>query len=292
MIQTEMSPTVQSRWLDIDGLRIHCFTAGERGPAVLLLHGGGIDSAVLSYKHTIPALARTHRVFAPDLPGYGLSDKPNVTYSIDYYVAFIERLMDALDLNTASMVGLSLGGGIGLALALDAPQRVEKLVLVDSYGLGKEIPWGPLGALLVRLPLLNTLSWAAIRRSRRLMRQTMYTYVGNRHTMSEALVDEAFEVLQQPGSGRAFQSFQRHEALWNGLRTDFSSRLTEVQAPTLIVHGELDRAVPVAWAHRAQQRIPNARLHIVPQCGHWPPREQPEAFNQVVGQFLAGADLE
>jgi hypothetical protein len=134
--KTTMVPTaIQSTWLNVDGLRIHCLAAGESGSAVLLLHGGGLDSAALSWEEVIGPLSEKHRVFAPDLPGYGQSDKTAIQYTVDYYIAFLEHLMDTLHLEQTSLVGLSMGGGIALGVTLRFPARVEKLVLVDSYGI-------------------------------------------------------------------------------------------------------------------------------------------------------------
>jgi len=98
----------------------------------VLLHGGGIDSASFTYSNIIGPLAEEHRVFAPDWPGYGHSDKPDLDYTMGFYVDFLGRLMDALDLERASLVGLSMGGGAALRFALRSPERVEKLVLVAA----------------------------------------------------------------------------------------------------------------------------------------------------------------
>src|SRR6266700_7183242 len=116
-------------WLTIDGLRIRYFSAGESGSPVILLHGGGIDSALISWGAIIGQLAAQHRVFAPDLPGYGESATPDIAYTLDYYVHFLEHFMDTLNLERACLIGLSLGGGIALNFTLRSPLRVEKLVL-------------------------------------------------------------------------------------------------------------------------------------------------------------------
>src|SRR3712207_4402660 len=107
-------------------------------PPVLLLHGGGYDSAYLSYKPSIGPISQHYSVFAPDWPGYGESDKPGMRYSTEYYVHFLGRLMDALRLEKASLVGISMGGAISLGFSLRWPQRVEKLVLV-SYAHGANV---------------------------------------------------------------------------------------------------------------------------------------------------------
>jgi pimeloyl-ACP methyl ester carboxylesterase len=95
-----------TRWIDVNGLRVHCLTAGGGGSPVVLLHGGAIDSASCTYGQLIGSLAEGHRVFAPDWPGYGYSDKPDLGYAMGFYVDFLGRLMDALGLETASLVGI------------------------------------------------------------------------------------------------------------------------------------------------------------------------------------------
>src|SRR3712207_2289135 len=118
---------IEDGWIEVESLRIHCLMAGNtEAPPVLLLHGGGYDSAYLSYKPSIGPISQYYRVFAPDWPGYGESDKPKVRYSTGYYVDFLGQLMDALGLEKASLVGISMGGAISLGFGLRWPQRVEK----------------------------------------------------------------------------------------------------------------------------------------------------------------------
>ena len=275
-----------TRWVDVDGLRVHSLTAGGAGSPVVLLHGGGIDSASFTYGHLIGRLADGHRMFAPDWPGYGHSDKPDLDYATGFYVDFLGRLMDALDLVRASLVGTSMGGGAALGFALRSPQRVEKLVLVDSYGLGSEVPWGRLGSLMARAPLIDKLALRLLRRSRTLVRWSLYGLVHDRRTVTEGMVEETARLLENPKAGSAWGSFKKSEVGWGGLRTDFSDRLSNLTMPTLLVHGADDRAVSLAWARRAQERIPDCELRVFSECGHLPPREHPEAFARVVERFL------
>ena len=259
-------------WLEVEGLRVRCLTAGASGPPVLLLHGGGIDSAGFSYKYAIEPLARSHRVFAPDWPGYGKSDKPGGEHTMEFYAAFLGGLMDALQLQRASLVGLSLGGGAVLGFTLRSPRRVEKLVLVDSYGLGDEVPWGRLGYLLVRAPLIGNLTRALLRRSRRMIRWSFYNVVHDHRAVTDEMVEEAYQLINRPGAGDAFSSFQRSEVGWNGLRTSFVDRLHEIKAPVLVIHGANDGFVPAAWARRAHERIVGSELHVLSNCaGTYPP---------------------
>jgi pimeloyl-ACP methyl ester carboxylesterase len=105
--------------------------------------------------------------------------------------------------------------------------------------------------------------------------------------VSNELVEEARRLLNHPASGRAFRSFRRSEVGWGGLNTDLSHRLGELAAPTLLVHGEHDWVVPLEWAQRAHERLPNSELCVLRGCGHWPPRECPDEFNRAVVNFLA-----
>ena len=117
---------IQDAFVSLNGLRLHWYGAGEKsGSPVVLLHGGGVDSAWLSWKLTLPALAKAHLTIAPEMPGYGQSDRPaNFTHTVDAYVEVVRQLMDALDIKQASLCGVSLGGAIAIGFALAHPQRV------------------------------------------------------------------------------------------------------------------------------------------------------------------------
>jgi pimeloyl-ACP methyl ester carboxylesterase len=274
-------------WLTVAGLRLHGFGAGESGSPVLLLHGGGLDSASLSWRLVLPALAQRHRVYAFDWPGYGQSDSSAVTHMLDLYDEVLGQLLDALALPTVSLVGLSMGGAAALSFALKSPARVAKLVLVGSYGLQRHAPGGYAAYLFVRMSFLTDWTYALLRRSRTLTHLSLRGIVHDPRTITPELEGETFRLVQQPGAGRAFQSFQRHEILPDGLRSVFVERLAELHMPTLIVHGAHETLVPVAEAQDAARRLPNGRLEIFPNSAHWPPREEPERFVQTVLAFLA-----
>ena len=282
-----MENRIEDGWVEVDGLRVHCLKAGEGNVPVLLLHGGGYDSASLSYKHAVGPISEHHRVFAPDWPGYGESDKPEMQYSTEYYVGFLGRLMDALSLEKASLVGISMGGAIALGFSLRSPQRVDKLVLVDSHGLGGEVPGGVASYVFVRLPLLNKLVWAALGRSRRMVRASLQTTFYDPRAITENLVNEVYELVKKPRVGQAWRSWQKNEIGREGLRTNFVNRLHELAVPTLILHGAEDKYVPDSWALRAHTLIKDSELHIFPQCGHWLTLERPGEFDSAVLEFLA-----
>jgi len=274
-------------WIEVEGLRIHCLMAGQAGSPVLLLHGGGYDSASLSYGPSIEPISQFHRVFAPDWPGYGQSDKPDLDYTTEYYEIFLGHLMDALALEKASLVGISMGGAISLGFSLRSPQRVEKLVLVDSHGLGKEVPGRVMSYAMVRLPLLNRLVWTLMSRSRRMIRWSLQSVFHDPQSVSSSLVEEDFQAAKKTESGKAWRSWQRSEIGLGGFRTNFVEKLRTLAVPTLILHGEEDKYVPVSWARRAHTLIKDSELLMLPHCGHWLTREKPTEFIRAVLEFLA-----
>lgn len=254
--------------------------AGEGDPLVLL-HGVGLDAAEISWKHAIPELAGDYRVVAPDLPGHGESDKPDVRYTTEYYIDVLAALVADLGLERPSVVGISMGGCVALGYALD--NEVDRLALVDSYGLGSDAFWRPAAAMALRMPGTDQLLWTAMGANEGTVRNTLGGYTSN---APEEFVAEVHEVLQDDDCGRALRSWQRSEFRACGFRTCYVDDLGEVSAPTLLVHGADDTLLPASWSRRAAERVPESELHVFEECGHWPPRERPEAFNDVLTSFL------
>jgi pimeloyl-ACP methyl ester carboxylesterase len=289
---TQTPPVLRDLLLNVDALGVHCLRAGGRGQPVLLLHGGGLDAAGLSFRKTIPALAEQHCVFAPDWPGFGLSDPMPLTWRVEECVDFVGKILDALGLRRASLVGLSMGGAFALGFTLRAPERVDRLVLVDSAGLGDGIPGGRLSYFTMRLPLFDELRWALFVGSRTLARRVLCAPLVNRkQVLSEEMLDEIIALAKRAGAGTAFRQLQRSEYQWRGLRTNYLHRLSEVKVPTLLVHGAEDRLVPAGWAERAHGLIKDSKLELIRGCGHLPPVEQPELFNRLIRNFLLTAPL-
>ncbi|WP_071394859.1 alpha/beta fold hydrolase [Bacillus tuaregi] len=272
--------------LQLNGINVNCYTAGETGSPVILLHGAGVDSADISWCEVMEPLSKQHRMFAPDLPGYGASDKPDVEYSLSFYIDFLEKLIDALNLKKVSLIGLSLGGGISLGFTLKHSSRVEKLIVVGAWGLFSKLPFHLLSYWYIKSPF-NELSYKMSSKSRKFVKWTLLNSLfGNPDNLTEKLVDEIYTLLKAPNAGKAFASFQRSEITSSGLRTNISDRLTEINVPTLIVHGSKDSSVPVQHAKEAYKLIKNSELYLMEGCKHWPQKEKPVEFTHVVENFL------
>jgi pimeloyl-ACP methyl ester carboxylesterase len=274
-------------WLKVAGLRIHCLTAGGSGPAVLLLHGSAFDAAGVSFGSAISTLSTRCRVFAPDLPGFGESDAMPDGWGFADYSAFLSPLLIELGLQRASLVGLSMGGGVALGFALDAPERVERLVLIDSACLDDALPGGRVTWFGVHLPGLSALQWRMLASSPRLTHWALRRAMPHRpEQVTSTLLDRVMKLLRKRGAAAAFRDWERREVGWRGLRTSYVNRLPTLTVPTLILHGADDTLLPVAVAERAYRLIRNSRLEIIPDCGHLAPLDQPVAVTRALGQFL------
>jgi pimeloyl-ACP methyl ester carboxylesterase len=270
---------------EIEGVRVHYLKAGGTGSALVLLHGGSADSASLSWRPTMDCFSRGHRVIAPDLPGYGSSGKPEQNYTVEYYTRFLSRFVRHVGLGGFSLVGLSMGGHIAVAFALQFPSLVEKLVVANCAGLGTQWHWQVLAKLMVKMPRLHQ----RVRKmgNRETIKLSLGKIVHNLDIITEELIDEIAENAAARGAGRAWRSYLENEMNWSGFENDLVGRLAEITQPTLIIHGSKDRLIPVKWATTAHHLIPDSRLCILEQCGHWPQREKPARFHEAVLEFLA-----
>jgi len=264
----------------VDGHGIHYLDAGS-GPPVVLLHGGIVDAARVSWPPVMRALADDYRVLAPDLLGYGESALPDGPYTIRRHAEVVAGLLDTLDTGPVTLVGNSLGGAVAVQVALDRPDLVATLVPVDAYGLGRRLPNGLASYLLARVQLPNRLAIALFRRSRRLTRASLAGLVHDLDDLSDAAVDAVFEEVQRPTAGEAFRRFRTAEVTRDGYRTTFRDRFADLTVPTRYVHGEHDDLFPVAWAERAAEATPDADLTVL-DCGHWVPRELPGVLADIV----------
>jgi 4,5:9,10-diseco-3-hydroxy-5,9,17-trioxoandrosta-1(10),2-diene-4-oate hydrolase len=236
--------------------------------------------------HNVGALAEHHRVFAVDLPGFGLSDKPLSRYSDNDDTPFIKRFMESQGIPRASMLGHSMGGTFALGMAIDHPEMVDKLILEASAGLSRELT---LRHRLATLPLVGELLYRSNReRTERIMRGSVH----DPSLITDDMVDFSHRMANLPGVKESTLATLRSGVNLFGLREDVVNpildNLGSISAPTLMVWGDSDHVVPIAGAYAAEKRIPNARLHVFEKCGHAPHFERIQEFNALVLDFLAG----
>jgi pimeloyl-ACP methyl ester carboxylesterase len=269
-----------SRFIDVDGVRVHYQEAGdEHAPALVLIHG--FASSTLVWSKVFVKLAEAgYRVIASDLLGYGYSAKPrNGEYTIAGQAKLLTRLLDKLGIPRAIFVGSSYGGAVAATCALDYPDRVEKLILVGTVNDNR-----PLAFRLMRLfgsPLFGDVVSPLLIGSRRLLRRRM-KQVYDRHewVIDERRVDARHLPLRAAGTQRAIIRTVRS---WDAERISRDAHL--ITQPTLLLWGENDQEIPLADGERLHADIPNSRLKVFLECGHLPHEEYPEAFTNVVIDF-------
>lgn len=272
--------------INVDGVNINCYYAGNGKDTIILLHGAGVDSALLSWAEVIPLLSSNYRVIAPDLPGYGASYRIDGEYTLEFYTNIVKGVIDGFDISPVILTGLSLGGGIGLNMALTYPELVKFLIPVDAWGLFAKLPWHRLTYWYTRSKL-NAKIYAWTGKYRLLIRWLLeYSLIGDKTKVTDELITEVQQALLEPGAGKPFISFQKSEITPTGLKTDLFSRLGEITIPTLLIHGSKDKAVPVRHAIDACKKIPDCELYLMEGCKHWPQKERPEEFARAILKYL------
>lgn len=275
-----------SRFADVNGLQVHYKIAGQGEPVLVLLHG--FAASVFSWREVIPPLAEMGAVIAFDRPAFGLTERPmpgewrgENPYSPEAQPGLTVGLMDTLGVEKAVLVGNSAGGAMAVLTALQYPERVEALVLVDPaiYSGGGSPGW--LRPIL-RTPQMRRLGPLLVRRI-----QEWGEDFGRSAWHDPAKVTpEIWAGYTQP---LKVENWDR--ALWEMTIAShplgLEKRLGEIRAPTLVITGDDDRIVPTEQSVRLAGELPNASLVVIPNCGHVPQEECPEAFLEAVKNFLA-----
>ena len=274
---------IEVREANLHGHAICYRTAGE-GPALLLVHG--IAGRADNWDVVIPALAKTHTVIAPDLPGHGLSGKPPGDYSIGALANAMRDLLVLLDHESATVVGHSLGGGVAMQFAYQFPERCNRLVLVSSGGLGQDVSLILRAAALPGADLFLSLT-AGAAQSVGSRIGAAFGAIGFRPAPDIAEVARGFASLADRETRMAFLSTLRSVIGTNGQRVDASNRLyLAADMPTLIMWGDKDPIIPASHGEKAHALMPGSRLHLFPGAGHMPHVDHPNQFIHTLLEFI------
>ena len=269
------------------GINLFFYQAGDRqNPAMLMLHGLGDEAD--SWRHLVDPLSKRYHVIAPDLPGFGRSDKHETEYNIGYFTQVILELLDVLEIQRAVLVGNSLGAMIAQTIALEHPQRVLALILVDGS------LWLPkqrlrLENLLFMVPRLGEWLYNRLRRKPQAAYQSLYPYYADISRMSQNERDFLYQRVNQ----RVWDDHQRR-AYFSALRQmaahvvqiqkEIRLRLKDLTVPALIIWGEFDRLIPIENAYALADLMENARLVILKDTGHVPQQENPDGTLEAIMQ--------
>ena len=305
-----MSNGTREMHTKVNGLDVFYLEAGmQNKETIILIHGGGNSSSYKTWKYQILDLADKYHVIVPDLPGYGNTRRPGVHCTLKYYVKdFVGKFMDSLSISKADMVGNSMGGGISLGFALDNPSRINKLILVDSYGIyDKGMPiWI---RALTAFPKLSKMALKVLSSNEDALRNALRDITGN-HDLPEKYVHMAREYFSDDDSmSLAFLEFihdqldssprsiisdllmqnREHRTVLKGFSTIYLGRLSELNKADikiLLVHGSEDPLFPLSSAENAASRLEHCTL-VKLECGHGPHLEKPEEFTAELLNFLS-----
>jgi pimeloyl-ACP methyl ester carboxylesterase len=266
----------------VQGQRLAYLDQGEGSP-VVLLHGFG--GSMWQWEYQQSTVADRHRVITLDLLGSGLSDKPDIDYRPDRLVDSLRHFLDALHIERTSLVGNSMGAGLGVAFALTYPDRVDRLVLIDGLPPGVESKLtSPLmkRAVETRVPvwLAEFGNWLfGSNATEKVLKEIVFDHT----LLTPAVMERSKRNRRQGGIIRPLMSLRDHLPQWE---SEFAPRLYAIACPTLILWGEEDRLFPPAVGREMERLIPRSILYLIPNAGHIPQWEQPRLVNQHLAAFL------
>lgn len=269
-----------SKFANVDGYSIHYHEAGS-GEPIVLLHGGGPGASGWSnYNRNIEFLSKIFRVIVPDLPGFGKSDmKPRDQNTWEFYGPLMGRFLDALGIDKAHFIGNSLGGATTLMLALERPEKVDRMILMGTAGglpTFSVTPTDPIKTLLY--------FYDGEGPSKARLKNFVNQFVFDPSQITDELLDQRMaaamrpEIVDNPPM-RPVPGKPRFE-IWR------DPRLANLKQEVMFIWGREDRVMPIDGVFVLLKQIPKARLYVLPQCGHWAQWEHADEFNRVCTGFL------
>ncbi len=275
MTVSASSPEIGQR-IVAGGIETNYHDVGSGAP-VLLIHGSGPGvTAWANWRLVLPELAETCRAIAPDMVGFGYTERPaDIQYSTDGWVDHAIGLLDALGIEKTDLIGNSFGGAIALALAIRHPQRVRRLVLMGSVGVPFEIT-PELDAVWGYEPSLAA------------MRGLLDIFAHDRSLVNDELAELRYQASIRPGFQESFSAmFPAPRQRWVDAMASAEADIRAIQHKTLVIHGRDDRVIPLSNSITLNRWIDDSQLHVFGRCGHWVQIEHNREFNQLVSNFLA-----
>lgn len=278
-----MTVATRRAFIDVQGTEIFYAEAGS-GPPIVLLHG--LSDTHRTWRRVLPALAAHHRVLMPDLPGFGLSGRPNASYALDWQAKILGAFLEAMDLDGVDLVGHSYGGGVAQFVLLSHRTRVRRLALIAAGGLGREV------ALELRLASLPHLV-------ERFGQPFMSAGTALALRAVGAVIDREdaewmCETNATPGTARALARTVRDVIDWRGQRRSFLDHVEEVAdlPPMALFWGDRDRVIPVKHAFESTKLLSNVPITVFPGCGHFPHHQVADELSRALLAYLDASTAE
>jgi pimeloyl-ACP methyl ester carboxylesterase len=254
-----------------------------QGPPLILIHGFG--GSMWNWEYQYSVLARTHRVIIPDLLGSGLSDRPEDAYTPETLVEFFRQFMNSLNIPQATLVGNSMGAGLAMAMALDYPARVTRLVLISGFPAQVEssIASRQYQRFLYHRPPLWLAKFGNWMAGRRATEQLLKEIVYNPELISPTVIERSFHNRQRGGFLAPLYSLLDNIQNWE---KHYGNRLQKISHQVLLLWGDHDRVFPLEVGERVKSQLPHVEWHVIPEAGHLAQWEQPAIVNQFILSFL------
>src|SRR5262245_20131588 len=281
-------PSFQDRFVDVRGVKTRYWQGGSGGSPVILLHG--IGCSVLDWQTNIAALAKRHRVYALDMLGYGLTEKPREeTYTIPRLAEFTLDFLSTQKIHRAHFAGFSLGGTVVMECARTAPERVASMMLLAPAGISRK------GMLIhFRLASLPLLGEMIMQPSAARLKTFWDLAFFDKSFVTPEFTAKRLRFAVLPGAKEALLKTLRSGLNWRGVRLEHVETVTAglptLKMPTLVIWGKQDAFISVQHAEVLRRLLPKVQVKLIDQCGHLPQIEYSGTFNEAALSFLAEVD--
>jgi pimeloyl-ACP methyl ester carboxylesterase len=268
---------VRIHWVELEPSRSES-NARTKEPPLVLLHG--LNDCYRTWRLAAPLLASGRRVLMPDLPGHGLSERPDASYELHWYASVMAKWLDIAGIDVCDLAGHSFGGGVAQAMLLQCPERIHRLALISSGGLGREVGW------LLRLASVPLLVERFGQPFMGPCTRLVLRAVGN--LLGQEDIDRLTSINAQRGSARAFARTVRDVIDWRGQRRTFFQRAKELHRlpPIALFWGDSDGVIPVKHVNGMLAAVDGIQATVFEGCGHYPHHEHTEAFAGALLRFL------
>jgi 4,5:9,10-diseco-3-hydroxy-5,9,17-trioxoandrosta-1(10),2-diene-4-oate hydrolase len=272
----------QNKYIQVERIKTRYWAEGEGEAAAVFIHG--IGGSIEPWLSSFTSLASRQPVYAMDLMGHGLTDKPmDISYNVREFATFIKNFMAALTIKHAHIVGHSMGGAIALRFTLMFPEMVDKLVLVSSAGLGKAV------SPVLRICAIPFLGESLTRPSLSGTETSLKTLVYDPAVITKESINLNYKMASLPGAQKAFLRILRtnFSPLFGQIGTTSMAELGTIKNPVLVIWGKQDHTIPIAHSDAAVKYLPDVHAHIFDHCGHLPMLEHEQEFNGLLSDFLS-----
>ncbi|WP_455539293.1 alpha/beta fold hydrolase [Terrisporobacter sp.] len=277
-------------YLKYNNHNICIYENGKGKISIVLLHGAGLDSAMLSWKEVINLLPYNYTVYAIDLLGYGKSDKPKEMSGDLFYkkhIDCLEDIINQLKLDKFILSGISMGGAIAIGYTLKNTEKVKALIPVDSWGLLNKMPIHRLYFWYVNTSITRKLFKYFTKYKWLIKPSVHYSLIEDKSKISKELIDAIYHACLKSNAGKSMEDFQRSSITKYNNIPNFTKALLNINTPILFINGEKDSLVKAKNIIKVSELTPKSSVHIMKKCKHWPQKERPEEYVEVISKFVS-----